>query len=194
MKKLIVVLLCLFAVKSAVAQKDLLSLDEHNKYIYYQVVQQTGLTADTFQNRVLYFLKTNYPKNKINKSEVVETITGTGKLLMLTGISVAKHIDGEVNYTFNIEYKDQKYRYWLTDFVFTPYYIDRYGNSVPKPGIDIPLEDGASKLDKGQVSNYSVQISNYSKQFGDRLKQYMLMVSATPTKENKKKIITTKDW
>jgi len=176
------------------AQKDQLSLDEHNKYIYYQVTSQPGLTADTFQNRTLYFLKTNYPKNQVNRTGTAESITGTGKLLMLTGITVAKHIDGEMRYTFNIEYKDQKYRYWLTDFVFTPYYIDRYGNSVPKPGIDIPLEDGASKLDKGKLDSYSIQISNYSKQFGDKLKQYMLMISATPAKENKKKIITTKDW
>jgi len=194
MKKLFIALLCLLAVKSAVAQKDLLSIDEHNKYIYYQVVQQPGLTADTFQNRTAYFLKINYPKNKVNKSEIPESITGTGKLLMLTGISAAKHIDGEVTYTFNIEYKDQKYRYWLTDFVFTPYYVDRYGNSVPQPGIDVTLENGAAKLEKGQLNNYSIQISNYSKQFGDRLKQYMLMVSSAPIKNDKKKVITTKDW
>jgi hypothetical protein len=194
MKKLFVALLLLLSVRSAIAQKDLLSIDEHNKYIYYQVVPQPGLTIDTFQNRTAYFLKVNYPKNKITKTDAPGTITGTGKLLMLTGISVAKHLDGEVNYTFNIEYKDQKYRYWLTDFVFTPYYIDRYGNSVPKPGNEVPLEDGATKLQKGELSNYSIQISNYSKQFGDKLKQYMLMVSATPVKEDKKKVITTKDW
>ena len=194
MKKLFVVLVCLLTVKSAVAQKDLLSLDEHNKYIYYQVISQPGLTADTFQNRSQYFLKTNYPKDQLTKSQAAESITGTGKLLMLTGISAAKHIDGEVSYTFNIEYKDQKYRYWLTDFVFTPYYVDRYGNSVPKPGIDIPLEEGTAKLEKGQLSNYSIQISNYSKQFGDKLKQYMLMISAAPVKVDKKKVITTKDW
>jgi hypothetical protein len=194
MKKLFIALFCLLSIKSAMAQKDLLSLDEHNKYIYYQVVSQVGLTADTFHNRAAYFLKVNYPKNKVDKNITPETITGSGKLLMVTGITAVKHIDGEVNYTFNIECKDQKYRYWLTDFVFTPYYVDRYGNSVPKPGIEIPLEDGSSKLEKGQVNSYSIQIVNYSKQFGDRLKQYMLMVSAAPVKDNKKKIITTKDW
>jgi len=194
MKKIFIALLLLLSVKSAIAQKDLLSIDEHNKYIYYQVVPQPGLTIDTFQNRTAYFLKVNYPKNKINKGISAEDITGTGKLLMLTGISAAKHIDGEVSYTFNIEYKDQKYRYWLTDFVFTPYYVDRYGNSVPKLGIEIPLEDGTSKLEKGQLNNYSIQISNYSKQFGDRLKQYMLMISAAPVKDNKKKVITTNNW
>jgi hypothetical protein len=194
MKKLFVALLCLCAAKSATAQKDLLSFDEHNKYIYYQVVEQPGLNADTFQNRALYFLKTMYPKNELNKIENPAIINGNGKLLMLTGVSVAKHVDGEISYTFNIEYKDQKYRYWLTDFVFTPYYVDRYGNSVPKPGTEIPLEDGASKLDNGKLANYSIQISNYSKQFGERLKQHMLMISAAPAKIDKKKVISTKDW
>ena len=176
------------------AQKDLLSFDEHNKYIYYQVVEQPGLTADTFQNRALYFLKTIYPKNVLNKIENPYAVSGSGKLLMLTGVSVAKHIDGEISYTFNIEYKDQKYRYWLTDFVFTPYYVDRYGNSVPKPGTEIPLQDSESKLDNGKLANYSIQISNYSKQFGERLKQHMLMISAEPAKIYKKKVISTKDW
>jgi len=194
MKKLFVALLCLFAVKSARAQKDLLSFDEHNKYIYYQVVEQPGLITDTFQNRALYFLKINYPKNKIDKSESPAVITGTGKLLMLSGLSVAKHIDGEINYTFNIEYKDQKYRYWLTNFIFTPYKIDRYGNSVPEPGVDIPLEDGASKLEKAQAGSYLDQTGKYSKAFGEKLKQYMLMISAAPVKVDKKKVISTKDW
>ncbi|WP_461451838.1 DUF4468 domain-containing protein [Mucilaginibacter sp.] len=193
MKKLFVALLCLFAAKSAIAQKDLLSFDEHNKYIYYQVVEQPGLTANTFQNRALYFLKINYPKNKIEKNET-SAIKGSGKLLMLTGLAVAKHIDGEVNYTFNIEYKDQKYRYWLNDFVFTPYKVDRYGNSVPEPGIDIPLEDGASKLEKVQLASYLDQTGKFSKAFGDKLKKFMLMISAAPIKADKKKVITTKDW
>lgn len=187
-------MLFLLAVKSAMAQQDVLSFDEHNRYIYYEVVHQPGLTADTFQNRVVGFLKAKYPKNSIDKTSSVEDITGTGKLLMLTGISAAKHIDGEIRYIFRIEYKDQKYRFWLTDFVFTPYYVDRYGNSVPKPGINVSLEDGASKLEKGKLVNYSIQISNYSKQFGERLKHYMLMVSNTPVTDSKKRIITTKNW
>jgi hypothetical protein len=194
MKKIFIVLLCLCAAKSAMAQKDLLSFDEHNKYIYYQVVEQPGLIIDTFQNRAFYFLKINYPKNKINKSETPSAISGTGKLLMLTGLSVAKHVDGEVNYTFNIEYKDQKYRYWLSNFIFTPYKVDRYGNSVPVEGVDVPLEEGSSKLEKLQFNSYLNQTGKYSKAFGEKLKQYMLMISAAPVKADKKKVISTKDW
>jgi len=184
----------MLSVKAAVAQKDLLSFDEHNKYIYYQVVDQPGLSIDTLQDRALYFAKTAYPKNTVKKGETSGNYTGTGKFLIVSGLAVAKHIDGEINYTYYIECKDQKYRYWLTDFVFTPYKVDRYGNSVPEQGVDIPLESGLSKLDKKQSDSYLNQAGAFSKQFGDKLKAYMIKASALPPKEIKKKVISTKDW
>ena len=194
MKKIVVVLLCLLVAKAALAQKDSLSFDEHNKYIYYKVVEQPGLTADTFQNRALYFLKINYPKNKIDQAGAPATITGTGKFLVLTGLSVAKHVAGEINYTFTIGYKDQKYRYWLTGFVYSPYKTDRYGNSVPEQGVEIPLESGLSKLEKSELNSCLEQSGTYSIKFGNKLKEYMVRVSATKPTVAKKKVISTKDW
>jgi hypothetical protein len=194
MKKIVVVLLCLLFAKAASAQKDSLSFDEHNKYIYYKVVEQPGLTIDTFQNRALYFLKINYPKNKIDKATEPDTITGTGKFLVLTGLSVAKHVEGEISYTFTIGYKDQKYRYWLTDFVYTPYKTDRYGNSVPEQGTEIPLESGLSKMEKADLNSCLEQSGAYGIQFGKKIKEYMVRVSATKPAEAKKKVISTKDW
>jgi hypothetical protein len=177
MKKIVFALLLLLSVKSAMAQKDSLSFDEHNKYIYYHVVEQPGLTADTFQNRMQYLLKAVYPKNKIKQGGTPGSISGSGKFLLLTGITAAKHVDGEIDYTFHIEYKDQKYRYWLTDFIFTPYKVDRYGNSVPEQGLDV--------LTKTAI---------YSIQFGGDVKKYMMKISATPAKDDKKKVNVTKDW
>ncbi len=194
MKKIVVVLLCLLFAKAALAQKDSLSFDEHNKYIYYKVVEQAGLTADTFQNRALYFLKINYPKNKIDQAAAPSTITGSGKFLVLTGLAVAKHVAGEISYTFTIGYKDQKYRYWLTDFVYTPYKTDRYGNSVPEQGVEIPLESSLSKLEKVELNNCLEESGAYSIQFGNKIKEYMVRVSATKPAETKKKVISTKDW
>jgi hypothetical protein len=193
MKKIFIVLICIMIARTASAQKDLLAFNEQNKYMYYQVVEQSGTTVDTLKDRALYFLKTAYPKNTISKGETSGNYTGTGKFLIVSGLAVAKHIDGEINYTYYIECKDQKYRYWLTDFVFTPYKVDRYGNSVPQVGIDIPLESGAAKLDKKLFESYLDQVGTYGKQFGASLKQYMLKPAALP-KEEKKKVISTKDW
>lgn len=194
MKKIAIVLLCLLFAKAASAQKDSLSFNEHNKYIYYKVVEQPGLTADTFQNRALYFLKINYPKNKTELAGAPATITGSGEFLVLTGLSVAKHVVGEITYTFTIGYKNQKYRYWLTDFVYTPYKTDRYGNSVPEQGVEIPLESGLSKLEKAELNNCLDQSGAYGIQFGKKIKEYMMRVSPTKPAEAKKKVISTKDW
>ena len=158
------------------------------------MIEQPGLTADTFQNRMQYFLKAVYPQNKINQPGTPGSISGTGKFLILTGITAAKHIDGEIGYTFYLEYKDQKYRYWLTHFVFTPYKVDRYGNPVPEQGLDVPLEEGSSKLDKNQFTNYLNKTGSYSIQFGDKIRQYMVKIPAGPAKDDKKKVIVTKDW
>lgn len=176
------------------AQKDSLSFDEHNKYIYYDVVVQPGLTADTFQNRMLYFLKVNYPQNKTDKISDPGSISGSGKFLILSGITAVKHVDGAISYTFHIEYKDEKYRYWLTGLVFTPYKVDRYGNSVPEEGLGVELEDGAKKLDKAELNKCLDQSAIYSIQFGHKLREYMVKVSAAPARDNKKKTIDTKNW
>lgn len=186
--------MCLFAARVASAQKDLLSFNEQNKYIYYQVVELPGLTTDTLQTRALYFLKTSYPLNKVEKAATSGNFTGNGKLLITSTLSMVKHIYGEVNYTYFIECKDGKYRYWLTDFVYTPHKTDRYGNSVPEQGMEVPLENGAKKLDKHDLALSLDETGAYSKQFGEKLKQGMVKISALAPKEAKKKVIMTKDW
>lgn len=170
-----------------------MSFDEHNKYIYYKVVDQPGLSADTLQTRAAYFMKTAYPKIRIDKKSTTGNIIGQGIFVVYSGTAIVKSQDGQISYTCYIECKDQKYRYWLTDFVYTPYKIDRYGNSVPVLGGDIPLED-TKRLDKKQSDNYLNQAGAFSKLFGDKLKQYILKVSAAPPKEAKKKVIDTKNW
>jgi hypothetical protein len=180
MKRIFIGLLLLLFAKTTFAQKDSLSFNEQNKYIYYHVVEQPGSTVDTLQTRALYFLKSAYPKTRIDKSSEPANITGNGIFLVYSGTTLVKSQDGQISYSCTIECKDQKYRYWLTDFVYTPYKTDRYGNSVPELGGDIALEN-AKKFNKGQADNYLNQAGAFSKQFGDKLKQYMLKVSsATP--------------
>ncbi|MDB4918333.1 MAG: hypothetical protein JWQ54_316 [Mucilaginibacter sp.] len=192
MKKVLIVITFFLAAKAAIAQKELLPFDENNKYIYYQVVDQANLIADTMYNRALYFLKTAYPKLKVTQNQTNESITGTGKLVV-TSTLLLKHEDGEINFNYTIESKEHKYRFWLTDFIFKPYKTDRYGKSVSVDGIEIPLESGAAKLTKKQIDSYLDQTGAYSKQFGDKLKQYMVKTSSLK-KEAPIKKISTKDW
>jgi hypothetical protein len=190
MKTTIIALVCILFAKITFAQQDLLSFDEHNKYIYYQVVEMPGLTADTLHERGLNFLKAFYTKIKLKTTPGENNISGQGKFLSYGGVSVLKHEKGEIAFQLSIEFKDQKYRYWLTGFIFTPYQRDRYGNFVPQQGIDIPLENILSKFDKKEADDYLNETGAFCKQFGDRLKQFE--INAPKKEEITKKVVTDK--
>ncbi|MDB5141891.1 MAG: hypothetical protein JWQ66_604 [Mucilaginibacter sp.] len=172
------------------AQKSLLSLDEHNKYIYYQVVDLPGISADSLYKNAEYFIKSVYPKTKSIQSN--NSINIKDKFLTYT--SFVKHENGEMAYTLNIECKDAKYRYWLTDFVFTPYERNRYGVYVPINGIEIPLESAESKVIKKDLDGYFDQTGAFCKQLGEKLKKYMAEGHTTkkPDQQPVKKIVTDK--
>ena len=190
MKTTFIALICILFAKITFAQQDFLSFDEHNKYIYYQVAEAPGQLVDTMHSRGINFLKAYYPKIKVKAVADGKNISAEGKFLSYGGTSVLKHEKGEVTFKANIEFKDQKFRFWLTDFVFTPYQRDRYGNFVPEPGIDIPLENAVSKFDKKDVDAYLDETGAFCKQFGDRLKQFILDM---PKKEEVvKKVVTDK--
>jgi len=191
MKIFFIGLLFVSFAKIACAQQDLLSFDEHNKYIYYQVVNMPGLPADSLRERGVYFLKSAFPKTFVKVSDA-NGVEGEGKFLTYGGISVLKHEKGEVNYQLHIEFKDQKYRFWLTGFVFTPYQRDRYGNFVPQQGINIPLENAITKLEKKDLDGYLDETGAFCKQWGDKLKIYMLKAPAQKKEEPVKKVVTDK--
>ena len=148
-----------------------------------------GIPADTLAQRGLKYLKTYYAKTSV-KQDNAGGIKGDGKFLVYGGLSVLKHEQGEIAYQVNIEFKDQKYRFWLTGFVFTPYQRDRYGNFVPQEGVDIPLEQGLSKLDKKDLDGYLDETGAFCKQFGDHLKNYLLKLPEPKKAENVKKVVT----
>ena len=191
MKTLLIGLVSILFAKITFAQQDLLSFDEHNKYIYYQVVNMPTLSADTLHERGVFFLKTAYPKTVI-KSSGTESLACEGKFITYGGVSVMRHERGEIAYQVNIEFKDQKYRFWLTNFVFTPYQRDRYGNFVPQMGVEIPLETASTKLDKKELDSYLDETGAFCKQWGDKLKTFVIKAPAQKKEEPIKKVVTDK--
>lgn len=73
-----------FFVKIAAAQKEQLSVDEHDKYIYYRVVDMPGLSQDTLAARELHFLQTAYPTARLKAGLNSNQITAQGKFLLVT--------------------------------------------------------------------------------------------------------------
>jgi hypothetical protein len=155
------------------AQKSLLALNEHNKYIYYQVVDRPDVTADSLNNKAVAFVKENFPKIK-SRTGTDTSISIRDKFETYSALSFARHESGQITYTLTIECKNFKYRFWLTDFVFTPFQRDRYGMFVPINGKDVPLENASNKLDKKELDGYFDQTGLYCEQLGEKLKLYMM--------------------
>lgn len=193
MKRILFLLTCIAVAWSANAQKALLALDENNKYIYYQVVDQPNATRDSLNRKALSFVRGTYKKIKTNLTGD-SVISIKDKILTYSVLAFAKHESGEIKYTLTIECRDNKYRYWFADFVFTPYYKDRYGNFVPQSGIEIPLEKAISKIDKKELDGYLDQTGAYCKQAGDGLKAFMSQnhLSVKAGTQPVKKIVTNK--
>jgi hypothetical protein len=197
MKNIFIALICILSVKNAVAQKDTLAFDEHNKYIYYQTADQPGLRKDTLYSRGLYFMHKAYPKGKLKITKADETqgvLNGEGSFVVSKRSLLSGSLGGEISYTLRIEVKDSKYRYWFTDFKFTPYKRDRYGMEVLDPGITFPMEEAKNKLEKRDVAVYLDKILAYSRQNGTVLKSYMLKIAPAKKTIQELKKISTKDW
>jgi hypothetical protein len=177
MKKLFLLLTILIASRCAFAQKELITLDEHNKYIYYQIVDMPGVVADTLYQRCLVGLKSHADFKP--STEAGPAITVKSKTMIYSSQTYVKHEEGELTYTLHIEFKDLKYRYWLTDFVFTPYQRNRYGVYERSHDGSTALEVLKDKTDKRVFDNYLDQISKFCKQIGDDTKNY----TATPIKK-----------
>lgn len=196
MKKIVLAALCIvFKVAAAFAQADSLVIDENNKYIYYQVVTQSASSADSLQARAITFTKKAFVATKLKFKESEKgTIRATGGVLVSKKSSVAMHEDARIDYAMVIEVKDNKYRYWFTDFVIVPYVRDRFANFVPVSGKDVALENGMSILSKKDLDGYTAKLLANIKDIGNRLKTYMKTPVAPVKKEVKKTTIPATNW
>jgi hypothetical protein len=195
-KKLLVLMLFFGLTQMAMAQKDSLAFDEHGKYIYYRVVNQGKDDAAVLYQRALDFTQKAYDASTLKPSLLDEkntTIDGGGYFVVSKPSQLARHDNGRILYKLHIEIKGQKYRYWLTGFVFIPYIKDRYNNMVPQPGVEIPMEDISKKVEARDAAHYLDECAAFGKKLGAKLKQYM---DAEPTvkTDNGKKVIDTKKW
>jgi len=176
--------------QTAIAQKDSLALNDNGKYIYYKVVTMDKYNTDTLYQRSLRFFETMSKSNsfKITARDVNSTsISGAG-FFTISKPSMAKHDDGQIAYAVKLEIKGSKYRYWLTDFVYTPYFKDRYNNYVPDKGIEAPLEKPSKYITETELHKYLDQSGLFSRQLGEKLKKAI----ATEARLLKVKLDTTR--
>jgi hypothetical protein len=192
MKRILFIMLGMVLGAAVFAQKEALTLDEHNKFIYYQIADMPNLSADILYSRCLAGLKNDF-KNKGIKPVLMpaSSINFKSALVLYNTSGMAKHESGEMAYTLNVEFKDGKYRYWLSDMMFTPYERNRYNVYARVAGVEIPLEELKAKYDDKTFDTYAAQILSFGKQIGDQLKVY---ASAIVKKEVQPAKIDTRKW
>jgi hypothetical protein len=178
--------------KANAQQDQLLPVDEHGKFIYYEVVEAKQISRDSLKISVLDFLHKKNPNLKYKSTKGDTAFIATGKLIISKTLLVMSHPSGEVLFNFQTEVRAGKYRFWLSDFNFIPYQRDRYGNFVANTTTGIPLESGPGKLNVAQWKEYQVQTAAYAKDFAAKFKVAMAYKADNAAPAEKK--VVRKDW
>jgi len=178
--------------KAQKTAENILPVDERGKLIYYEVVD-VKIPKDSLKIRAINYLKKQNKELKYKSTQGDTAFVATGKLVINKTLLVMSHPSGEVLYDFQVEVKDGKYRFWLTDFNFIPYQRDRYGNFVASTSVGIPLEKDPGKLNASQWKEYQVQTTKYAKELATKFKVYM--ANKTPiVAPPKEKTVVKKEW
>lgn len=174
-------------------EEPLLSFDERGKYIYYEVVSLKEKTAEELKQRAkAYFKILVAPKIQLSAQDSLWT--GKGKFIINKTAFVLTRPAGEVRYQLYLDFKDGKYRFWLTDFSFIPYQRDRYGNFVPATPIGTSLEQKPGKLNAAEWESYLKVTAKEAQLFADKFKRAMLLDEAITVPTAKAvPVQTTKD-
>lgn len=173
--------------------ENLLPVDEHGKLIYYEVVTLKGTTQDSLKIRAINYLKKQNKELQYKSAQGDTAFIANGKMIINKTLLVMSHPSGEILYRFQVEVKDAKYRFWLSDFSFIPYQRDRYGNFVASTTIGTPLETDPGKLNAGQWKEYQVQTAKYAKDLATKFKQFMASRKPITEPIPEKKVIS-KSW
>ncbi len=175
------------------AQQKQFATDDNGKFIYYKVVDSQKVSKAMIIQRAKNFIAA--------QKKAIKTVTATdssisakGTLIIDKTILVVGHPSGEVTYHLTIEARNEKYRFWLTDFEFIPYQRDRYGNFVAVTTIGTPLEKKVDKLTTGQWKD--IQATAYAKveKFGESLKAYLAKDDSVKKQNKPVETISTKTW
>ncbi|WP_442590387.1 hypothetical protein ACSBL2_04050 [Pedobacter sp. AW31-3R] len=188
---LMTTIFCLSSFAQKTTGTEDLPLDERGKYIRYEVVEKKDIPTDSLRYRAAAFLKV---KKLSGITAGNEPLTAGGKFLISKTAFVLTRPSGEVSYHFAFEIKEGKYRFWLTDFEFTPYKRDRYANYVPSTGKKIPLETVPDKWNKAEWESYVTATAKQSAAFADDFKEYLAAEKKIVAQPKAKTSVSTKNW
>lgn len=169
----------LFCAVAGFAQDAELPFDERGKFIYYEVVAQKDVSAAILMERATKFFSTS-KELKLKTTPQDSLWMARGKMVINKTAFVLSRPSGEVGYHLYLDFKEGKYRFWLTDFSFVSYHRDRYGNFVPETTVPVPLENKPGKLNSGEWTAYSKATAREARLFAERFKKGMSEYAMNP--------------
>lgn len=184
----------LFLSHFSLAQSSNFPVDETGKYLISDVVELKGMSKDQLFANGLKFMK----KIKVlhSKSKFLEAnkstyeIKNRGSFYVYRLGSIKKGIAGAVEYNITVEFKDDKYRYSLSNFRFNEYKKNRYGTYQPIKGKYIPLEAVAGSMNKKEWELQKITVFEKSQELIQNLNGEMIYAEEKKTKKANKE----KDW
>jgi len=192
MKSILILFLSLSFLRGSAQQKQF-SVDENGRYIYYEVVDSIVTSKDSLMRRARFVAA----KQKINFSKTTYTdssMLASGKLILDKTMLVLGHPSGEVTYNFVSEFKNGKYRFWLTNLKYIPYQRDRYGNYVASTKIGTPLENSPDRLTAGSWKDVVESAYLKAAAFSTEFKKTLATPVALKSNPKKPVQISTKKW
>jgi hypothetical protein len=192
MKKIILLVAALGTATIGYAQKALLSLNEQNQYIFFEV-KQVAATPDAAS--LAGYIKANIAGIKTVEQEKGNgNIAGKGAFIVYKQGLITGQEEGQISYNLSLDFKDNKYRLLLTGFEYTPYQRNRYGVFAPANGIHIPLEKTDGKISTKQLNTYLDKLGAYSAKISKQLNDYITNPARVKVHPEGLKKVDTKNW
>jgi hypothetical protein len=168
-----------------------LSLNEQNKYTYFAV--KPAPPQPNSANLAAYL------KKMVTGVEFLEAtnkggVLGRGIVLVYKQGLITGQEEGHLAYNVSIDFKDNKYRFILTDFKFTPYQRNRFGVFAPVSNFGTPIEKLEAKISTKQLNAYLDKLGSYSAKFNEQVSNFLTNPAPVKAKPTELKKVDTKNW
>ncbi len=189
-----ILILLLAITNQGLAQVEFFPMDEFGKYILTDVVELKGMTKDQLYDNGEKFMKNIkvlHSRSKYLRSDKENyQVKNRGSFYVYRLGSIKKGIAGAVEYDITLDFKDDKYKYQITNFRFNEYKKNRYSKYEPIKGKYTPLEMEVSSLNMKEWENQKEVVYEKSIELIQNLNGEMISTEEKKHKKHKKK----KEW
>ncbi|WP_311947282.1 hypothetical protein [Mucilaginibacter terrae] len=192
MKKILIILLVALTCSAACfAQKDSLSLNEQNKYTYFKV---GSALPDVSAESLADYLKKNLAGLQSASATKNNMVTAKGGMLVYKKGLITGQEEGRIDYSFTIDFKENKYRLIMGDYNFVPYQRNRYGVFAQVDGVNIPLEKTDVRITAKQLAVYLDKLGAFGIKTNKIVSDFVNKKTSVKAPKEALKKVDTQKW